>query len=200
MALIADEVFADYELTPGAAAAAGRMLDRRDVLVFSPGGLSKSVGLPQVKLGWTAVAGPDRLVESALDRLELVCDTYLSVSTPVQLAAAELLERGAAVRGQITRRVIANNQRLTERATSVPACHVLASDGGWYAVLQVPSLNSEEDLVVNLLQADGVLVHPGYFFDFPRESYLIVSLLVEEQRFADGIGRVLRHVDCLTAH
>ncbi|OFV89680.1 MAG: hypothetical protein A3G76_08250 [Acidobacteria bacterium RIFCSPLOWO2_12_FULL_65_11] len=199
LALIADEVFADYELTPGAPASAGRMLDRRDTLVFSLGGLSKSVGLPQVKLGWIAAAGPDRIVEAALDRLELLCDTYLSVSTPVQLAAAELLARGAMVRSQVARRVAANSRRLREQARSVPACHVLTSEGGWYAVLQVPSLDSEEDLVVNLLQANGVLVHPGYFFDFPRESYLIVSLLVREDLFADGIGRVLRHVDCPAA-
>ncbi len=140
------------------------------------------------------------MVEAALNRLELICDTYLSVSTPVQLAAAELLERGAVVRGQIARRVLANNRRVKELARSVPACHVLASDGGWYAVLQVPSVESEEDLAVRLLQTDGVLVHPGYFFDFPRESYLIVSLLVDEPRFADGIGRILRRVECLTAH
>ena len=91
IAIIADEVFADYELEPGRAAAAGRAAARRDVLSFSLGGLSKSVGLPQVKLGWIAVAGPDALVAAALERLELVCDTYLSVSTPVQVAAAELL-------------------------------------------------------------------------------------------------------------
>jgi hypothetical protein len=199
LALIADEVFADYELTPGTGRAAGRAAERTDVLAFSLGGLSKSIGLPQVKLGWIAAAGPDQVVDAALERLEVICDTYLSVSTPVQLAAAELLERGATVRDQIRDRVVRNNRRLREQAAAVPACHVLASDAGWYGVVQVPSLGSEEDMVVNLLQAHGVLVHPGYFFDFPRESYLIVSLLVDEPRFADGIGRVLEHVDCLAA-
>ncbi len=114
VALIADEVFADYELEPGAAARAGRVLDRRDVLAFSLGGLSKSVGLPQVKLGWIGVAGPDRLVAAALDRLELVCDTYLSVSTPVQASAAELLAAGAPVRAA-NRRAGAGELRLSER-------------------------------------------------------------------------------------
>jgi aspartate/methionine/tyrosine aminotransferase len=197
LALIADEVFADYELIPGAASSAGRVLDRRDILVFSLGGLSKSAGLPQVKLGWMAAAGPDRVVEAALDRLELVCDTYLSVSTPVQLAAAGLFERGAAIRDQIARRIAANDRTLREQVAGAAACGVLRSEGGWYGVVQVPTLVAEEDLALGLLEAEGVLVHPGYFFDFPRESYLVVSLLVDEQAFADGIRRLLRHLRVL---
>ena len=195
IAIIADEVFADYELEPGAASGAGRVATRRDVLSFALGGLSKSVGLPQVKLGWMAVGGPDRLAAEALERLELVCDTYLAVSTPVQLAAAELLHRGAAVRSQIASRIVANYRALQTAVAGAPSCRVLRSEGGWYAVLQVPSLESEEDLVLRLL-ADGVLTHPGYFFDFPRESFLIVSLLPPEASFADGVSRVLRHFDC----
>ena len=157
------------------------------------------MGLPQLKLAWIAVAGPARLVDPALERLEIICDTYLSVSTPVQVAAPELLERGAIVREQIARRVSANYERLLEKAASMPACRVLASEGGWSAVLEVPSLESEEALVVNLLQDDGVLAHPGYFFDFPRESYLVVSLLVSEAQFADGTDRVLKRFDCAVA-
>jgi len=194
LALIADEVFADYEITHEARAGAGRLVDRDDVLSFSLGGLSKSVGLPQVKLAWIAAAGPDRLIDPALGRLELICDTYLSVSTPVQLAASELLERGANVRDQIRRRVSANYERLLQKAASLPACRVLATEGGWSAVLEVPSVYPEEALVVDLLQHDNVLVHPGYFFDFLHESYLVVSLLVAEAQFADGIERVLRRV------
>jgi hypothetical protein len=195
IAIIADEVFADYELEPGAASRAGRVATRRDVLSFALGGLSKSAGLPQVKLGWMAVGGPDSLVAEALERLELVCDTYLSVSTPVQLAAAELLHRSAAVRSQIAMRIVANYRALHTAVAGAPSCRVLPSEGGWYAVLQVPSLESEEDLVLRLL-ADGVLTHPGYFFDFPRGSFLIVSLLPPDASFADGVSRVLRHFDC----
>ena len=194
-AIVADEVFADYELEPGAAGRAGRVTKREDVLSFALGGLSKSVGLPQVKLGWMAVGGPDRLVSDALERLELVCDTYLAVSTPAQLAAEELLVRGAIVRTQIRERVAANYRALKMAVAGVPSCGVLPGEGGWYAVLRVPSLESEEDLVVRLV-ADGVLTHPGYFFDFPRESYVIVSLLPSELAFADGVTRVLRHFDC----
>ena len=196
IAIIADEVFADYELEPGAAALAGRAATRTDVLSFSLGGLSKSVGLPQVKLGWIAVGGSDTLARAALERLEHVCDAYLAVSTPVQIAAPALLERGAAIRSQIAQRVVANYAALKADGDSAAACGVLRSDGGSYAVLQVPSLEPEEDFVLRLLATDEVLVHPGYFFDFPRESFLVVSLLPPAAAFAAGVARVLRHFDC----
>jgi alanine-synthesizing transaminase len=200
IAVVADEVFADYELEPGAATAAGHVTTRRDVLSFALGGLSKSVGLPQVKLGWMAITGPDTLVTGAIDRLEHIADTYLTVSTPSQVAAAALLERGAAIRTQIAERVAKNYRALRAQESRVPSCRVLRSDGGWYAVMQVPSLEPEEDLVVGLLTRDGVLTHPGYFFDFPRESFLVVSLLPPVASFADGVERVLRHFDCTVRH
>ncbi len=196
LAIVADEVFAEYELEPGAAAAAGHVLDRHDALVFALGGLSKSVGLPQVKLGWIAVGGPEDLVASALARLEFACDAYLSASTPVQAAAPGLIARGAGVRSQIQARVLANLATLRSMAAAHPSCDVLRAEGGWYAVLQVPSVGTEEDLVVDLVSREGVLVHPGYFFDFARESYLIVSLLPPESAFGAGVGGLLRHLDC----
>jgi aspartate/methionine/tyrosine aminotransferase len=199
IAIISDEVFADYELHAGARAAAGRPLLRDDVLSFTLGGLSKSIGLPQVKLGWIAVGGVDRIAMAALDRLELMCDTYLAVSTPVQVAASDLLTRGAAIRTQIADRVAANYRRLVAAVAAVPSCRALRADGGWYAVVQVPSLETEEDLVVRLLTQDGVLLHPGYFFDFARESFVVVSLLPAPAAFADGITRLLRHFDCSAA-
>ncbi len=195
IAIVADEVFADYELEEGSVRRAGWVSARRDVLAFALGGLSKSVGLPQVKLGWIAVAGPDRLVAAAIERLEIICDTYLAVSTPVQVAAASLLTRGEAIRGQIAARVAANYRHLRSAVASAPSCTLLRSDGGWYGVLQVPSLESEEDLVVGLLQTDNVAVHPGYFFDFPRESFLVVSLLPPPDAFADGVARVVRRFE-----
>lgn len=193
LAIIGDEVFADYELSPAVTDRPVSVASRDDVLAFSLGGLSKSVGLPQLKLGWLAVNGPDALVQGALERLELVCDTYLSVSTPVQLAASDLLARGAIVRERILARVRENHAVLLDQTLGTPACRVLGADGGWYAVLQVPSLKSEEDLVVDLVNTEGVLVHPGYFFDFPRESFLVVSLLPPERAFRDGVSRLLRH-------
>jgi len=195
-AIVADEVFADYAIDGEAAAGAARPVERRDVLTFSLGGLSKSIALPQVKLGWIAIGGPEMLVDAAVDRLQLVCDAYLSVSTPVQAAAADLLSRGAAVRGRIQSRVAVNLAQLASAVAAVPSCSTLHTEGGWYGVLRVPSLQPEEDLVVDLLENRGVAVHPGYFFDFSTGAHLIVSLIVPETQFADGIDRVLRHFDC----
>jgi alanine-synthesizing transaminase len=192
--IIADEVFADFELRVGARAGAGRVLNCRDVLVFSLGGLSKSAGLPQAKLAWIAAAGPDIVVAEALERLEIICDTYLSVSTPIQLATPLLLDRASAIRAQIQARITANHRQLLERVATMPACSVLRADGGWYAVLQVPSFTSEEELVVSLVSKAGVLTHPGFFFDFPRESYLVLSLLPTCHVFLEGLDRVLRHL------
>jgi aspartate/methionine/tyrosine aminotransferase len=196
-AIVADEVYADYELTEDAARIAGSALGAPEVLTFGLGGFSKSIGLPQVKLGWMAVAGPERAVADAMARLELVCDTYLSVSTPVQLAAGELFGRGASIRTQILARTRANYEQLRHWVAQSPACRVLPADGGWSAVLQVPTLEPEDDMAVTLLTRHGVLAHPGYFFDFPGGSYLVVSLLTPEDDFRDGIRRVLRHFDCL---
>lgn len=196
VALIVDEVFADYELRPGAGASAGHALRSSAALTFSLGGLSKSAGLPQLKLGWAAIGGPDALVRSAVERLELICDTYLSVSTPVQVAVAALLERSKAIQQQIHARVLANYRELVAQAACLPACRVLDADGGWYGILQVPTLGSEDDLVVDLVERDGIVVHPGYFFDFARESFLVVSLLPNLEMFANGVQRILRHLDC----
>ncbi len=190
IALIVDEVFADYELQPGTTPARHTFLSRSDALVFALGGLSKSIGLPQAKLAWIAAAGPSELVAESLERLELICDTYLSVSTPVQLAAAELIERGAAIRAQISDRTRTNYRRLQDAGASAPSCDVLTACGGWNAVVRVPTLCSEEELMLTLLTTDGVLAHPGYFFDFPRASFVIVSLLVTEAAFAAGVERL----------
>lgn len=194
LAIIADEVFVDYVLDDAAASRRARCVAATDALVCSLGGLSKSVGLPQVKLAWIVLAGAAALVEAARPKLELVCDTYLSVSTPVQCAAADLLARGALVRAQIHDRVRANEARLRELVQRVPACRALPVQGGWYAVLQVPSIWSEEALVIDLLRRARVFVHPGYFFDFPREAFLVVSLLTPTALFEQGMTRVLDHI------
>ena len=205
-ALIIDEVFADYvfEGVDAGPAFAGRAsqgkprppspISHPPSLTFRLGGLSKSVGLPQLKLGWIVVDGPDDLVRGALDRLELICDTYLSVSTPVQVAAPALLEEGTVVRERIQRRTRLNMEMLRRMVASNPSVEVLRADGGWSAVLRVPSREPEEELVLSLLEEHDTLVYPGFFFDFPHESFLVVSLLPEPAVFADGTGRVLEHV------
>jgi aspartate/methionine/tyrosine aminotransferase len=193
-ALILDEVFADYPFDEAVPASEPRTA-RPECLLFRLGGLSKSAGLPQVKLGWIAVDGPDALVADALERLEFVCDAYLSVSTPVQVAARALIEAGARVRARILSRVRANYERLRVSAAAHPAVTVLQADAGWSAVLRVPSTRTEEDLAIELLERDRVLVHPGFFFDFDRESHLVVSLLPPEDVFAEGVRRLMERAD-----
>ncbi|MSO35438.1 MAG: pyridoxal phosphate-dependent aminotransferase [Acidobacteria bacterium] len=190
--IIGDEVFADYALDP--APSATHVMAASDVLTFSLGGLSKSAGLPQVKLGWIGVGGPAAKVDATLAAYEIVADTYLSVSTPVQVAAPSLIEQGALVRAQILARVRQNLVTLRSHAGTFPAVNVLPVEGGWSVVLQVPAVRSEDALALELLEMDDVLVHPGYFFDFAREAYLVVSLLPPPAEFEQAVGRVLRRV------
>ena len=190
LALIGDEVFNRYPLETDAADVPS-VLDQKEALTFSLGGLSKAAGLPQLKLGWTIVDGPEGLVDEALARLELICDTYLSVSTPVQHAVPALLAVGETVAAQIAERIRANYRTLQRLAADHAASRVLHVEGGWYAVIQVPATRSEETLVLELLERDHVLVHPGYFFDFPREAFLVVSLLPDPDLLSQGVRRVL---------
>lgn len=186
-ALVVDEVFVDYPLSPRREPRVSDPL----CLTFRLGGLSKSAGLPQVKLGWMLIDGPDLLVRSAIERLELICDTYLSVSTPVQVAAPALIAAGATVRAAILARIQANDSALRTLAAAYPSIHVLPAEAGWSAVLRVPATRTEEELVMELLDRDGVLVHPGFFFDFAHEAFLVVSLLPGTTAFMDGVRRVL---------
>ena len=138
---------------------------------------------------------PADVVTEALDRLELICDTYLSVSTPVQVAARSLLERGAPVRQQIRDRLRVNDAALRAIVARDGGVTVLPADGGWSAVIRVPATRSEEALVTELLERDAVAVHPGYFFDFPHEAFLVVSLLPEPAVFARGVQLVQDRLD-----
>jgi aspartate/methionine/tyrosine aminotransferase len=193
-ALIVDEVFADYPLEMNETPLTDIACRSTDVLCFSLGGLSKTVGLPQLKLGWMIVGGPASERDPALTALELIADAYLSVATPVQVAASHLLCAGASVRAAIHARVRGNLEALRASAAMFPSCDVLRVEGGWSAVVRVPATRPEEQLVVDLLEREHVLAHPGYFFDFPREAYLVVSLLPPPDVFGDGVARLLRFV------
>jgi len=192
-ALIVDEVFADYPID--ATAPLTDIAARADVLSFSLGGASKSIGLPQVKLGWTLVGGPAPARDEALSALEVIADTFLSVGTPVQVAALELLQAGAAVRAAIRERICGNLAAGRRIAASFPACDLLPVEGGWSLLVRVPARRSEEQLVLDLLEQERLLVHPGFFFDLPYETFLVVSLLPSPDDFADGFARLLRHAD-----
>jgi aspartate/methionine/tyrosine aminotransferase len=191
-ALIVDEVFVDYPLdveSPVTDVAA-----RSDVLTFTLGGASKSIGLPQVKLGWTLIGGPSTQRDEALTALELIADTYLSVSTPVQLAAPTLLREGASIRMAIRERIEQNLQSARRLAAAYPACNLLPVEAGWTAIVRIPASSPEEGTILGLLEREHVLVHPGYFFDMPHEAFVIVSLLPRPTLFADAFDRMLRFV------
>jgi alanine-synthesizing transaminase len=194
--LVLDEVFADYPLQERIDDPQKRASTASDktTVWFRLGGLSKSAGLPQVKLGWIGLDGPDELVHAALERLEVICDAYLSVSTPVQVAGPALIESAAVVRSQILDRVRANYQVLRCAAARHPAVSVLEADAGWSAVLRVPLTRPEEQLVLDLIESDDTVVHPGFFFDFPHEAFLVVSLLPPADVFAEGVRRVLERI------
>ena len=189
-ALVADEVFAEYPL--GGSRPELCFASDADVLSFSLGGISKSLGLPQLKVGWVVVGGPARDRDAALAGLELIADTFLSVSTPVQLALPDLLRRGARVREAIHERILSNVGGMGRIASGYPSCTVLPVEGGWSAVVRVPATRDEESLTLELLRQERILVHPGYFFDFPHEAFIVVSLLPQEDVFADAFDRALR--------
>jgi hypothetical protein len=189
LALVSDEVFSDYAFAPDPNRVS-TLAGVTGALAFSLSGLSKIAGLPQMKLGWIVTSGPEELRAAALERLELIADTYLSASAPVQYGAARLMEAGATVRNQISARV-GRNLAWLRGAVAGSALSVLAVEGGWYATLEVPRTRSEEEWTLELLERDGVLVQPGFFFDFETEAFLVVSLLTPPDVFHEGVGRLL---------
>lgn len=190
--IISDEVFSGF-LFAGATSRYRSALGRPECLVFVLDGLSKSLGLPQTKLAWTSLSGPEPLVASALERLEVIADAFLSVSTPIQCALPELLRREAERHDVIQRRLERNLAEL-KRLTADSAVTSLCLDGGWSAVLQVPNTRTETEWVLTWLERDEVWVQPGWFFDFAREAFVVVSLLTPDDLFATGIERVVRRV------
>jgi alanine-synthesizing transaminase len=190
--LIGDEVFADYRFATGRAGPPfASVLSQSRCLTFGLGGLSKSVGLPQIKLAWIAVRGPEPLRAEAQARLDVIADTYLSVGTPVQCALPDLFARGAEVRRRIQDRIERNLTALRAALARCPALGLSEPAGGWSAAIRVPATRPEEDLVVDLLERHAVRVLPGYFFDFRSEAWIVVSLLVRPGTFDEGLERLL---------
>ncbi len=189
-AIIADEVFSDY----GFAADADRVVthaQNTEVLTFTLSGLSKISALPQMKLAWIVVNGPADLRRQALARLEVIADTYLSVSAPVALATPRWLAQRGPIQSQILDRVQANLRQLDAMLTPELPLSRLKVEGGWYAILRVPSTRSDEDWAAELLTQTGVSLHPGHFYDFPSEGFLVLSLLPAPGAFADALGKVV---------
>jgi alanine-synthesizing transaminase len=191
MAIIADEVFLDYslgEIVPLTFSA------NTQALTFTLSGLSKISCLPQMKVAWVATTGPEALRTEALARLAVIADTYLSMSAPTQLAVPDMLEERRNIQPQLMQRIRANLAELDAHLSAQSLCRRLSVEGGWYAVLRVPVLGSDEELAIALLRNTGVLLHPGHFYNFPGDGYLIASLITPSYEFSTGILRALQFV------
>lgn len=191
LALIADEVFLDYahdgEKRQSFAA-------NRDVLTFTLSGVSKVSALPQMKLAWIVTSGPAADVEAAQARLEVIADTYLSLNAPIQCATPALLDQRKTIQPQLLNRVRGNLTELDRQLAAQKSCQRLNVEGGWYAVLRVPVAQTDEELAIDLLRRKSVLLHPGHFYDFPSDGYLVLSLITRKDEFTEGIKRLLELV------
>ena len=212
LAVIVDEVFLDYGLkTSGAKTSAqeetnhgaalprigqgdglqGSFAGNQEVLTFTLSGLSKVAALPQMKVAWVVTSGPRELQAAALGRPEVIADTYLSMNAPIQWAVQTLLEQRKSVRSQLLQRVTENLREMDRQLAGQTNCQRLCVEGGWYAVLRVPVTRSDEELAIELVREKAVLVHPGHFYDFPKDGYLVLSLITPRADFASGFAAAL---------
>jgi aspartate/methionine/tyrosine aminotransferase len=191
MAIVADEVFLDYSLTKDPPLT---FSSNSTVLTFTLSGLSKISGLPQMKIAWIAASGPQPLLSDAMGRLEVIADTYLSMNAPLQWAVPVMLEERYGIQDQLRQRMIANLALLDSELASQELCRRLEVEGGWYAVLRVPLVGSDEDLAIAVLRETGVLVQPGHSYDFAADGYLVISLITPGDEFAEGIRRLVAFV------
>ena len=198
LALIVDEVFLDYELRAAPHKKRhGTFMQNDAALTFVLSGLSKIAALPQMKVGWIAASGPAGLVRESMARLEVIADTYLSLNAPLQCALPALLAQRGAMQKQVMARVESNLAELDRHIARQKSVSRLEVEGGWYAVLRVPAVRSDEELAIRLLEERGVLVHPGHFYDFAGEGYLVISLLAPRAEFAEGVRALLESTGSL---
>ena len=192
LAIISDEVFLDYALD---GAARRSFAKNDDVLTFTLSGVSKISGLPQMKFAWMVVSGPPNEVTDAMSRLDVIADTYLSMNAPIQVAAPVLLNQRKHIQPLLLDRVRENMQELDRALSRQKSCQRLEMDGGWYAILRVPVTRSDDELAVELVQSAGVVVHPGHFFDFSSDGYLVLSLITSPGAFREGVKRILENLN-----
>jgi aspartate/methionine/tyrosine aminotransferase len=216
LALIVDEVFLDYSLSPSKSehvgtAALGCPAEQRsavppppltssfvsndEVLTFTLSGLSKISALPQMKVAWIATSGPTQHAEAAMARLEVIADTYLSMNAPIQWAIPTMLDQKNSIQSQLMQRVRQNLAELDRQLATQKACQRLHIEGGWYATLRVPVTRTDEDLAIALVREKSVLIHPGHFYDFEIDGYLVLSLISPAEEFAEGCRRTLQYVN-----
>ena len=196
LALVVDEVFLDYELRDAGdhKKRHGSFAASAQVLTFVLSGLSKIAALPQMKVGWIAANGPEALVWDAMASLEIIADTYLSLSAPAQHALPALLAQRRAIQPQIMARIEANLRQLDDQLAQQKSISRLKIEGGWYAVLRVPAVQSDEELAIRLIEERSVVVHPGHFYEFAGDGYLVISLITPSAEFGEGMGRLIEAV------
>src|SRR5579864_4906004 len=192
LAVIEDEVFLDYRLGNGAQQS---FAENCGVLTFTLSGLSKIAALPQMKVAWVVTSGPEEQAVAAMARLEVIADTYLSMNAPIQWAVPELLEQRQNIQAQLMHRVKANLAELDRQLARQKSCQRLCVEGGWYAVVRVPVTRSDEELAIELVREKSVLVHPGHFYDFPSDGYLVLILIPREAEFTEGVERVFQYLN-----
>ncbi|HZC43645.1 MAG TPA: pyridoxal phosphate-dependent aminotransferase, partial [Acidobacteriaceae bacterium] len=195
LAQIVDEVFLDYELDEEDACDNGHSsfsTGEHPVLTYVLSGLSKVAGLPQMKAAWIAAFGPEPLLQTATSRLEIIADTFLSMNAPIQHAIPYLLANRRHVQQQILQRVRENLAVLDRQLADGPTVSRLKIQGGWYAILRVPALMGGDELAIRLMERERVVVHPGHFYGFDGDGWLVLSLLPPPAEFAEGIARLLR--------
>jgi alanine-synthesizing transaminase len=207
LALIADEVFLDFAHEtngarrdllkaprpprPGDEKKPRSLSSNAGALTFTMSGLSKISGLPQMKAAWLVTSGPEALKKQALDRIEVIADTYLSMNAPIQLALPAFLDQRHGFQKQVLTRVKRNLGELDRQLMLRKTCSRLEVEGGWYAVVRVPATRTDDELAVDLLTKKGIYVHPGHFYDFTKDGHLIVSLIMPEREFAEGCRQML---------
>ncbi len=190
LALLVDEVFLDYSYD---ALPRSTFVANQEVLTFTLSGLSKISALPQMKAAWIVTTGPKDEVDAALDRLEIISDTFLSMSAPIQHALPPLLEQRRLIQPFLMDRILGNIRELDRQLAAQTRCELLRSDGGWSGVLRVPPRQCDEDLAIALLEKQKVLVHPGHFYDFSGDGHLVLSLITPADTFREGIKKLLEY-------
>jgi aspartate/methionine/tyrosine aminotransferase len=191
LALIADEVFLDYRLGKKPQKS---FVANKDALTFTLSGLSKIAALPQMKVAWVVTTGPDVLRQPSLDRLEIIADTYLSLNAPTQWAFPALFAERRSLQPQVLERTRQNWNFLRSAVSKERSCELLEAEGGWYGVIRVHKHRSGE-LAIELMRKTHILVHPGHFYDFASEEFLVMSLITPSSEFKRGISGLLEYLE-----
>lgn len=197
LAMIVDEVFLDYPIASDQREPRSFTTGEHPTLTFVLSGLSKIAGLPQMKAAWICTCGPEREIQDALDRLEVIADTFLSMNAPIQHAMPYWLLGRKGIQAQILERIRENVNFLDQSLAKQALTSRLEAQAGWYVVLRIPAVESGETFAVRLIANSGVYIHPGHFFGFPSSGWCVLSLLTSKVSWQIGIAAIFREISIL---